>query len=134
MPACGIGFHARSGRSLNRVGLRDRRRALSASHRHTPGPVEVRGLRAAGYGPELKSQQSLGYRQLSRYLSGVGTLEEAIEATKRDTRRFAKRQISWFNGDPRLQWIDGEPEPVAEAIVERVERLVGPLIAVPAAP
>ena len=84
---------------------------------------EVRGLRAAGYGTELKSQQSLGYRQLSTYLSGAGTLEEAVVATKRDTRRFAKRQISWFNGDPRLRWIDGEPELVAQAIVERVERL-----------
>lgn len=67
---------------------------------------EVRGLLGAGYGPELKSLQSLGYRHLAAYLCGETTLEAAIETLKRDTRRYAKRQISWFNADSQVFWLD----------------------------
>lgn len=81
---------------------------------------EVRGLTVAGYGPELKAMQSLGYRHLMSHLSGEISLEEAVAQLKRDTRRYAKRQISWFKADPQVCWLDVDAEPVAEAVADQV--------------
>ncbi len=71
---------------------------------------EVERLRAAGYGPALKSQQAIGYAELHRYLDGVHTLSEAVALVKRNSRRYARRQRSWYRGDERVQWW---PEPAA---------------------
>jgi tRNA dimethylallyltransferase len=65
---------------------------------------EVRGLLAQGYGPRLKPMQSLGYRQLVRHLQGECSLPEAVNEIQRDTRRYAKRQITWFRADPEFVW------------------------------
>jgi tRNA dimethylallyltransferase len=83
---------------------------------------EVRSLRAAGYGAELKSMQSLGYRHFQEFLSGDRSIEQTVSDLKRDTRRFAKRQISWFNADPRVRWIDVGSEPMAKAVAEHIDR------------
>lgn len=58
---------------------------------------EVRGLLANGYGPELKPMKSLGYRQVLSHLSGAFSLPRTIAETKRDTRRYAKRQLTWLS-------------------------------------
>jgi tRNA dimethylallyltransferase len=72
---------------------------------------EVAWLLKRGYGPELKSMQSLGYRHLVRYLTGRTGLAEAVATIKRDTRRYAKRQMTWFGRDPEIRWIrPGERE------------------------
>ena len=63
---------------------------------------EVRGLLARGYSPRLKPMQALGYRQLIRHLQGACSLPEAIHDIQRDTRRYAKRQITWFRADPEF--------------------------------
>jgi tRNA dimethylallyltransferase len=81
---------------------------------------EVVNLRAAGYGSNLKSMQSLGYRHLFEFLDGRKTLAAAVEELKRDTRRFAKRQISWFKADPRVREIGIESEPMAEAVADYI--------------
>jgi len=67
---------------------------------------EVRKLLAMGCGPGLKSMQSLGYRQLARHLRGEMSLEEAVNEIRRDTRRYAKRQLTWFRSDPEYRWFD----------------------------
>jgi tRNA dimethylallyltransferase len=67
---------------------------------------EVRQLLARGYGPELVSMQGLGYKEIAQYLLGRVTLDEAVRLLKRNTRRFAKRQLTWFGRDPRIRWID----------------------------
>lgn len=67
---------------------------------------EVQGLLDRGYGPHLKPMQSLGYKQLVRRLLGEITIEEAIYQIQRETRHYAKRQMTWFRGDPEFQWID----------------------------
>ena len=69
---------------------------------------EVRGLLDKGYTPDLPSMKGLGYRQIAGYLAGDYDLETATDLLKRDTRRFAKRQITWFRSDPRIHWIDVE--------------------------
>ncbi|MDP4979881.1 MAG: tRNA (adenosine(37)-N6)-dimethylallyltransferase MiaA, partial [Desulfobacterales bacterium] len=65
---------------------------------------EVRGLLSRGYGGDLKSMQSLGYRHMVAFTSGRLTWEEAVRTMKRDTRRFAKRQLTWFRADKEIVW------------------------------
>ena len=57
---------------------------------------EVRGLLAAGYGPQDPGMTGTGYPEISAYLAGSSTLEEAVEEIRRNTRRYARRQLTWF--------------------------------------
>ncbi|MBA2881397.1 tRNA dimethylallyltransferase [Desulfosalsimonas propionicica] len=74
---------------------------------------EVRSLQEMGYDPELKSMQSLGYRHMTAYLQGCLDWNEAIDQMKKDTRRYAKRQLVWFRKDPDVFWMG--PDSVEEA-------------------
>ena len=67
---------------------------------------EVRRLRDKGYTRELVSMQGLGYKEILDYLEGDCTLEEAVYRIKRDTRHFAKRQITWFKRERDVIWIN----------------------------
>lgn len=64
---------------------------------------EVKGL-LRRYPPDLKPLKALGYRHLVAYLQGELGFEEAVAAIKRDTRRYAKRQLTWFRADPEIRW------------------------------
>jgi len=65
---------------------------------------EAEGLIQKGYGPGLRTMQSLGYKQMVQFLTGEIGWDEAILQMKRDTRRYAKRQLTWFNADPDVLW------------------------------
>jgi tRNA dimethylallyltransferase len=84
---------------------------------------EVKGLLDQGYGEELTSMKGLGYAQVAAYLRGRISLEEAVRWLKRDTRRLAKRQLTWFRADRRVEWMDvseyGGVEEIAAGIRER---------------
>ena len=67
---------------------------------------EVKGLLDQGYGGNLTSMKGLGYAQIAAYLRGLVSLEEAVRRLERDTRRFAKRQLTWFRADRRVEWLD----------------------------
>ncbi|MEI6206956.1 MAG: tRNA (adenosine(37)-N6)-dimethylallyltransferase MiaA [Desulfuromonadales bacterium] len=67
---------------------------------------EVRGLLSSGFSRELKSMHSIGYKEAVACLSGELCLEEAVRLIKRDTRRYAKRQLTWFNADPDILWFE----------------------------
>lgn len=67
---------------------------------------EVQRLLDSGYGPGLISMQGLGYKEIIGYLLGEYNREHAIELLKRNTRRFAKRQLSWFRHMRGVIWID----------------------------
>lgn len=71
---------------------------------------EVRSLLSRGYSPDLKPLQGLGYGHVVGYLQGKYTLEEAILLMKRDTRRYAKRQITWFKRMEGIKWVQVEKE------------------------
>jgi len=64
---------------------------------------EVEGL-LRRYPPDLKPLQALGYRHLINYLTGRWSWEEALTWLTRDTRRYAKRQLTWFSSDPEVRW------------------------------
>lgn len=66
---------------------------------------EVRGLLAQGYDADLKSMQSIGYRHMLDHLHNGVDWEETLRRLKRDTRRYAKRQFTWFRADPDIRWI-----------------------------
>jgi len=67
---------------------------------------EVEKLMEMGYGPELKPMQSLGYKQMVQFLMKEIEWDEAVRRIKRDTRHYAKRQLTWFKADPEVQWGD----------------------------
>lgn len=67
---------------------------------------EVRGLLARGYDPQLKSLGTIGYRELIRHLQGDLPLAEAVALIQRETRRYAKRQMTWFQREAEIIWVD----------------------------
>ena len=75
---------------------------------------ETKRLMKKGYGPQLKSMTAIGYRHMLKYLLGEWSLEEAIQTLKRDTRRYAKRQMTWFKAEPGIIFMDPENVTLAE--------------------
>ena len=67
---------------------------------------EVRRLAQRGWGPELNALRSVGYREVFQYLEGGIGYGEMVEAIRLNTRRYAKRQMTWFRREPRIRWID----------------------------
>ena len=83
--------------------------------------AEVETLLAAGYTRDTVALQSFGYRELIAYLDGNCTYMEAVSQLKRNTRRFAKRQLTWFRKDTRLEWIDRESTPdIVPHLLEKI--------------
>lgn len=83
---------------------------------------EVRGLHRAGYGPGLHPLRSIGYREVGQLIAGRLTEAEAREAILVATRRYAKRQRTWFRAQPGLEWRDASRP---EAILEDALRWLG---------
>lgn len=69
---------------------------------------EVEKLKKMGYGSHLVSMQGLGYKEIYAYLEGRISLEEAVYRIKRDTRHFAKRQLTWFRRERNVTWVNYE--------------------------
>lgn len=79
---------------------------------------EVQHALASGIKRDALSMTSLGYRQMIQYLHGEISFERAVELIKRDTRHFAKRQLTWFRHDPNIQWVDKQGKSDAEIEAE----------------
>ncbi|MBD2893713.1 tRNA dimethylallyltransferase [Actinomadura sp. RB99] len=100
----------------------DERIALRVRRMWDAGLVdEVRALEKRGLRDGLTAGRALGYAQVLRFLAGEWTEEQAMEETVRTTRRFARRQESWFRRDPRVHWLPHD----APDLVERALGLVG---------
>lgn len=69
---------------------------------------EVKEILAKGYSPALKPLRSIGYRHMIAYLEGALSFEEAVRLMKRDTRHYAKRQLSWFRKEKDIYWFHPE--------------------------
>ncbi len=81
---------------------------------------EVRGLLTSGFGRDLKAMRAIGYKETAAYLSGEISLSEAVRLIKRDTRRYAKRQSTWFNADPDILWFE-YPEKFATLLQHAID-------------
>ena len=85
---------------------------------------ETRTLLTKGYSRDLVSMKSLGYRQMAGYLEGEYSFDEAVRRLKRDTRHFAKRQMTWFRKEPGLTWVEVQPEESVQSVSQRVVALI----------
>ena len=81
---------------------------------------EVKSLVEMGCTPEMTSMQGIGYKQMLMYLNGQIDLDEAIRLIKRDSRHYAKRQLTWFNRERDLIWLDLQQYSGNESICDRV--------------
>lgn len=68
-----------------------------------------------GYTKKMQAMQGIGYKQLLDYYRGLSTYEEAVRIIKRDTRRYAKRQLTWFKRDKRIKWIPADSDILKQA-------------------
>lgn len=90
---------------------------------------EVHGLLRKGYGRGLNSMQALGYKEMAAYIQGEVSREEAIRILKRDTRHYAKRQLTWFRRDRRIFWINVDNYHNREVLLENIIRYIAGKIA-----
>ena len=84
---------------------------------------EVESLHRMGYDERFFSMNSLGYREIGDYLRGRATIEDAVRLIKRNTRRFSKRQLTWFRRDPRIIWIRAGHDRPKSCVLEDISRL-----------
>lgn len=84
---------------------------------------EVKGLLDKGYTPDLVSMQGIGYKEFIPYFNGECTLEEAVTQLKTNTRRFAKRQLTWFRRQIEGLWVDLSKSTGEEAMADVLEYL-----------
>ena len=86
--------------------------------------AEVRALMERGFRPELSSLQGLGYKHFMDQFTGKTSREQTVELLKRDTRRYAKRQFTWFRREPEAIWVDITGLVQAGDIVERIKKSI----------
>lgn len=91
---------------------------------------EVKTLYAKGYDLPLNSMQALGYKQILQYLKGGMSLEQAVAEIKKETRRYAKRQLTWFRKDKRIFWLDITEYKEAEGLVRKICEYIGRTLAI----
>ena len=89
---------------------------------------EVKELLKMGYTKDMLSMQGIGYKEMIKYLDGEYTYDEAIEIIKRDSRRYAKRQLTWFKRYQDAKWFDLDKyqdiEILKEDIINHIEKLL----------
>ena len=85
---------------------------------------EVESILKLGYDKKLNSLNTVGYKEIIQYLDDEISLDRAVELIKRNTRRYAKRQMTWFNADKRIEWFDinslKDLDLLAEKIVKEI--------------
>ena len=86
---------------------------------------EVRGLLVRGLDRSPTARQAIGYAEVSRFLAGTCTMDEAAAATVRRTKAFARRQMAWFRRDPRIRWFAAGPGGAADVHDDLLEYLRG---------
>lgn len=81
---------------------------------------EVVKLKQLGYPPELNALQTVGYREVLDYLGEKLSYDEMVDAIKKNTRHYAKRQLTWFQSDSRIHWINIDDYPETELLIKSV--------------
>ena len=82
---------------------------------------EVTRLRDIGIARDSTAMQGIGYKQIYSYLEGDWSLEEAVRLIKRDTRHFAKRQLTWFRREKDVIWVDIDQYDTKEALYDHLQ-------------
>ena len=90
--------------------------------------AEVRGLLARGVPPDAQAMQGIGYKETAAFLMGHGTREDMVRDIKKATRRFAKRQLTWYRKMPYIRWFDADAQDfgtLSENVRREVVRFFG---------
>ena len=85
---------------------------------------EVKRLQEQGFTSRDVSMQGLGYKQILQYLEGEGTLEDAVEQIKLQTRHFAKRQLTWFRRERDVIWVNTDEFSSREEMLDYMENII----------
>lgn len=120
-----------------KIGLmRDRKELYGMLEERTEGMLrrgligEVRGLLEMN--PSETPMQAIGYKEVADYLKGLRPLDEAVRLIKRNTKRYAKRQVTWFKKEDGIRWIDVtgifEPAQMFEKMLDRMFEMLRPLV------
>ena len=83
---------------------------------------EVQSVLNKGYAATLKPMQSIGYKQMASFIEGGVSWDTAVQQMKKETKRFAKRQLTWFRHDPEIDWITLPDE--AQAIPKMIKNFL----------
>jgi tRNA dimethylallyltransferase len=83
---------------------------------------EVKRLRARGYNRHLNALNTVGYKEVFDYLEGSCSLEDAVRLIKQNTRRYAKRQLTWFRADRRIRWVSMSAASLSE-VAKEIEKI-----------
>ncbi len=87
---------------------------------------ETRRLLSMGYHRDLKPMHGLGYKEMTSYISGECTLDDAVASIKTNTKRYAKRQMTWFNGEADIRWFSpDEKREIISAVKAHLKGLSG---------
>lgn len=108
------------GLDLDRTVLHERLHARVLSMAEAGLLQEVRALDAAGLRHGRTASRAIGYAQFLGVLDGEASLQEAVEGTTTATRRFARRQLTWFRADPRVRWFNAAAPALAEEVLGRL--------------
>ena len=113
------------------LGLTDHRQALyeridrRVDQMFEAGLVdEIIFLKNLGLSDKSQSMQGIGYKEVFRYLDGLATLEETKDLIKQSSRRYAKRQLTWFKRYPTLQWFDVAGLADLDSVIHQIERAI----------
>ena len=85
---------------------------------------EIRDLLNSGIPADCTAMQAIGYKEFICAMAGFGTIEEAADQVRQSSRRYAKRQLTWFRRNPDMNWLTRHPGESGEEIIERARRLV----------
>ncbi len=111
------------GLTCDRKLLYERINKRSGDMIHSGLEREVRGLLEMGYGAELSSMMSIGYRHMVNFIKGIWDIQEMERVLARDTRRYAKRQFTWFYNTDDIVWFDVvEPVKILRYVAEWFEK------------
>ena len=85
---------------------------------------EIQSVLSAGISPNCTAMQAIGYKEFVAALAGFGTVEEAADQVRQSSRRYAKRQLTWFRRNPNMNWLIRRDETSAEEILGKARQLV----------
>lgn len=86
---------------------------------------EVEEIAQKGYNKEWSSMQAIGYKELLAALRGEMSMAQAVETVKRESRRYAKRQLTWLRRDDRIRWIELDSSTTMEEVLRQARAIVG---------
>ena len=85
---------------------------------------EIKSVLSAGISPNCTAMQAIGYKEFVAALAGSGTIEEAADEVRQSSRRYAKRQLTWFRRNPNMNWLVRREGTSTEEIIEMARQLI----------